>query len=88
MIKRTLLLIVAAMTLSACGDEVGSKSWCQDLRDKPKTDWSSQNAIDYAKHCLLNNEVGSEQWCKGMDDTPKGDWTANQATSYAKHCVL
>ena len=88
MLKRSAFVLLSVLALSACQDEVGSQSWCQDMREKPKTEWSSQNAVDYAKNCLLNDEVGSEQWCKDMDEKPKGDWTANQATSYAKHCVL
>lgn len=33
--KNTLLVIMSALTLSACS-EVGSKAWCEDMREKPK----------------------------------------------------
>lgn len=41
------------LALSACGSEVGSDKWCADLKAKPKGDWSTNEAVDYAKHCLL-----------------------------------
>lgn len=33
--KNTLLMIMSTLTLSACS-EVGSKAWCEDMREKPK----------------------------------------------------
>ena len=47
------LAIVAVAGLSACSPEVGSKEWCADLKEKPKGDWSSNEAADFAKHCIL-----------------------------------
>ncbi|EGR2796011.1 hypothetical protein BOO29_02310 [Vibrio navarrensis] len=85
--KTTLLALLSLLTLSAC-TEVGSKSWCDEMREKPKSEWNTQNTLDFAKHCLLNNEVGSQSWCEDMDEKSKGDWTAKEATSYAKYCVL
>ncbi|EJA3103633.1 DUF3012 domain-containing protein [Vibrio vulnificus] len=85
--RTTLLALLSVLTLSACS-EVGSESWCNDMRDKPKSEWNGQNTLDFAKHCLLNNEIGSKSWCEYMDEKSKGDWTAKEATSYAKYCVL
>ncbi|MBE3660422.1 hypothetical protein BOO91_05640 [Vibrio navarrensis] len=85
--KTTLLALLSLLTLSAC-TEVGSKSWCDEMREKPKSEWNTQNTLEFAKHCLLNNEVGSQSWCEDMDEKSKGDWTAKEATSYAKYCVL
>ena len=39
--------------LAACAPEVGSDKWCQQLKDKPKGDWSMNEATDFAKHCIL-----------------------------------
>lgn len=39
--------------LSACSPEVGSKEWCEDMKEKPKGDWSANEATDFAKHCVL-----------------------------------
>jgi hypothetical protein len=44
-----LLFIVA----SACAPEVGSEAWCEKMRETPKGDWSTNEAVDYAKHCIL-----------------------------------
>lgn len=43
-----------SLFLSACSPEIGSKEWCAELKEKPKGDWSMNEAGDYAKHCLLN----------------------------------
>jgi Protein of unknown function (DUF3012) len=37
----------------ACEPEVGSEAWCNDLKEKPKGDWTANEAADFAKHCLL-----------------------------------
>ena len=49
----TLITFVGA--LSACAPEVGSKEWCNNLEEKPKGDWSSNEAVDYTKHCLITS---------------------------------
>ncbi|MGU3192522.1 DUF3012 domain-containing protein, partial [Vibrio cholerae] len=53
-----------------------------------KSEWNTQDTLDFAKHCIFNNEVGSKSWCEDMDEKSKGDWTAKEAGSYAKYCVL
>ena len=40
--------------LAGCNPEVGSKEWCTDLKEKPKADWSLNEATDYTRHCLLD----------------------------------
>ena len=45
--------IMAFGLVSACSPEVGSKEWCAKLKEKPKGDWSGNEAADFAKHCLL-----------------------------------
>ncbi len=45
------VFIVAS--LAACSPEVGSKEWCDDLKAKPKGDWSSNEAADFAKNCVF-----------------------------------
>jgi hypothetical protein len=39
--------------LAACSPEVGSKEWCEDLKEKPKGDWSSNEAAEFAKNCVF-----------------------------------
>jgi hypothetical protein len=53
---RTVLAIVAALSLlllNACSPEVGSAEWCQAMKEKPKGDWTANEAADFAKHCVL-----------------------------------
>jgi hypothetical protein len=54
--KMTLAAALAGMLLlmlSACAPEIGSEKWCENMKAKPKGDWSSNEAVDYAKHCIL-----------------------------------
>ena len=46
------LALVMAIA-SGCAPEVGSDAWCNDLKAKPKGDWSANEAADFAKHCIL-----------------------------------
>ena len=50
----TLGIVVAlAGVFAACSPEVGSKEWCEDMKEKPKGDWSANEAADFAKNCVL-----------------------------------
>jgi hypothetical protein len=58
MTSRTLLsnLILAAalVGLAGCEPEVGSERWCKAVAEKPKGDWTANEALDYAEHCLID----------------------------------
>ena len=47
----TLFLVLLAS--GGCSPEIGSEAWCKSLGEKPKGDWSANEAKDYAKHCLF-----------------------------------
>jgi len=49
---RSIILFVVVV-LTGCSPEVGSTAWCEAMKDKPKGDWSANNATDFAKHCLF-----------------------------------
>ena len=51
---RKICLLVMAVFLGACAPEVGSKGWCENMKEKPKGDWTATEAADFAKHCLLD----------------------------------
>ena len=56
LLKRTLRIAPVAggfIVAVACSPEVGSKEWCEDMKQKPKGDWSANEAADFAKHCVL-----------------------------------
>ena len=46
-------LFLLILSASACSPEIGSEAWCKNLAEKPKGDWSANEAKDYAKHCLF-----------------------------------
>jgi len=39
--------------LSGCSAEVGSEEWCTDMKEKPKGDWTTNEASDFTKHCIF-----------------------------------
>lgn len=53
--KITLLILVCLSVglLSSCSPKVGSEKWCKQMDEKPKGDWTANEASDYAKHCLM-----------------------------------
>ncbi len=44
---------LAIIFLSACAPEVGSELWCKEMKAKQPGDWTANEAVDYAKHCVL-----------------------------------
>ncbi len=52
-VRNTAAAIAVLVLLAACSPEVGSKEWCADLKQKPKGEWTANEAADYAKHCLF-----------------------------------
>ena len=45
--------LLLTVQLSGCAPEVGSERWCNNMKEKPKGDWSANEAADFARHCLL-----------------------------------
>jgi len=45
--------VLALGVFTACSPEVGSKEWCEDLKAKPKGEWTANEAGNFAKHCVL-----------------------------------
>ena len=52
-VRRAMLLVGMAIWLVACAPEVGSERWCENMREKPRGDWSANEALDFARHCVL-----------------------------------
>lgn len=52
---RIIALASLVFLLTACA-EVGSERWCNNMADKPKGDWSTNEATDYAKHCVFRSD--------------------------------
>jgi hypothetical protein len=51
-----LAALAAACALMGCAPEVGSERWCELMRDTPRGDWSTNNALDFARYCVLNGD--------------------------------
>ena len=47
---------VMVALLSGCSPSVGSEAWCDAMEDKPKGDWSTNEAADYAQHCVFRKD--------------------------------
>ncbi len=80
-----LVLVLVALSLTACGDRVGSDKWCEKMKEKPKGEWTMDETGDYTKYCVLGMDPA--KWCEKMEEKDKGDWTASEAADYAKNCV-
>lgn len=50
---KLIVAILCLFTISACAPEIGTKEWCEQLKEKPKGDWTATEAKDYTKHCLF-----------------------------------
>jgi hypothetical protein len=51
--KRILFLSFLAFQLVGCVPEVGSDRWCAWLEEKPKGEWTANEAVAYTKHCIF-----------------------------------
>lgn len=38
---------------AGCSPEVGSEAWCKKMTEKPKGEWTANEAADYTKHCIF-----------------------------------
>ena len=50
---KTIFVVVAISAVVACSPAVGSKEWCEDLKEKDKAQWTAQEGTDFAKHCIM-----------------------------------
>ena len=50
---RFISIALLSLSITACAPEVGSDAWCKLMEQKPKGDWSMNEAGDYAKHCIF-----------------------------------
>jgi hypothetical protein len=47
------VLLVGMTWLAACAPEVGSERWCEQMREKPRGDWTANEALEFARSCVL-----------------------------------
>jgi len=48
-----LVCAIAGLGLTGCAPEVGSEDWCKAMKEKPKGEWTANEAKDYTKHCIF-----------------------------------
>ena len=45
--------VFLAIVAAGCAPEVGSERWCSQMNEKPKADWSTNDAAEFAKSCIF-----------------------------------
>lgn len=50
---RAVVLIGVATWLAACAPEVGSERWCENMREKPRGDWTANELVEFGRSCVL-----------------------------------
>lgn len=56
---RALLILLLGIACVSCA-KVGSDEWCEDMDEKPKGDWTMNEAGDYTKYCVLGLDPEEE----------------------------
>ncbi|QBG37118.1 DUF3012 domain-containing protein [Litorilituus sediminis] len=51
--KKAMLALLSTIILSACSPAIGSDEWCEQMKEKPKGDWTATESKDFAKHCIF-----------------------------------
>lgn len=57
--KHIFLLLFACLLMTSCA-KVGSDAWCENMEEKPKGDWTANEAGDYTKYCLMGIDPDEE----------------------------
>ena len=76
---------IVCLLLAGC-DRIGSEAWCENQGQRPKQDWTLEEAADFTKYCVL--QMDPEKWCEKLEKRDKADWTANEAADYARNCIM
>jgi hypothetical protein len=50
---RAIIIVATASWLVACAPEVGSPEWCEAMREKARGDWTANEALEFARSCVL-----------------------------------
>ena len=48
-------IFLLALGVSGCAPEVGSEKWCEDMAEKPKGDWTANEAKAFAENCIFKS---------------------------------
>lgn len=53
LLTKLLMVMMLGVPLIACSPEVGSKEWCEMMDEKPKGEWTGNEASEYTKNCVF-----------------------------------
>lgn len=53
-------LLALVLLLGACSEKIGSDEWCEGMKEKPKGEWTINEAKDYTKYCVFNQKPKDE----------------------------
>ncbi|MCI0668250.1 MAG: DUF3012 domain-containing protein [Methylococcaceae bacterium] len=59
-INRSGFLALSLLAATGCAPEVGSEAWCEQMEQKPKADWSLNEAGEFAKSCIFRKSEGND----------------------------
>jgi len=51
----TIFTLLIALSFSGCSAEPGTKTWCDTMKQKPKGEWTANDATTFTKYCVLGN---------------------------------
>ena len=57
---RALLVVPVILLLHACAP-VGSEAWCENMDEKPKGDWTGDEAASYTKYCIMGLDPNDDK---------------------------
>ena len=90
-LARVLATTVLAIGLIACAPKVGSERWCESMSDKPKGDWSANDAAAYTKKVAARRAKKKAKTSKSKsakakkaDDAPAEEGEAAPAETAAE----
>ena len=51
----SICIFLLALALSGCAPEIGTEKWCEDMAEKPKGDWTANEAKAFAENCIFKS---------------------------------
>ncbi len=52
---KAIFVLMAISAVVACSLEVGSKEWCEDMKEKDNGHWTAQESTEFTAFCRDNN---------------------------------
>ena len=51
-VKSGVRVLLASFILVACTADSGSERWCENLKDKPKVEWTAEEVKVFTNYCI------------------------------------